>query len=99
MEETSKQATTQYDKIFFPFLKLDMVLLGIQLQESSPTFDKVSELSRIIVIKIERPQILHESDIFATVTILGSLRSLFSPSVKCNDHLTRKVGGSRPCYS
>ena len=58
MEETWKQATTQREKIFFPFHKLDMVLLGIQLQESLPTFDKVSELSRIIVIKIERPQIL-----------------------------------------
>ena len=44
MEETWKQTTTQQDKIFFPFLKLDMVLLGIQLQESLPTFDEVSYL-------------------------------------------------------
>ena len=39
--EDVKQATATF---FLVFLNLDMVLRIIQLQESSPTFEKVSEL-------------------------------------------------------
>ena len=49
-----------------------MWFLGIQIEKSLPTFDKVNDLSGIIAMKTEKPPIQFLHDIFAAVTILSS---------------------------
>ena len=46
--------------------------LGIQLEKSLPTFDKVNDLIEIIAMKIEKTPIQFLHDIFAAVAILSS---------------------------
>ena len=62
-----KQATT---KFYFSYCTW-IWCLGIQLQEGSPTFDKVShKWVGIILIKTKRTQILFLSDVLIAVASL-----------------------------
>ena len=47
-----------------------MVLIGIQLEKSLPTFDKVNDLSGIMAMKIEKTPIQFLHVIFTAVTML-----------------------------